>query len=121
MVLHKLETDFTVCKIQNISEVDFKRDFIFLSKTDDEISLVCESDYVPSNAIISEPNWKALKISGILDFGLVGVISKISGLLAAADIPVFIISTFNTDYILLKSINFDNGVQVLADNGYSIK
>ena len=100
--------------------IDFTRDFIFLSKTDDEISLVCESAYAPDNAVISEPDWKALKISGILDFGLTGVIAKISGLLAEANISVFVISTYNTDYILLKSANFDNGVKILADNGYII-
>jgi hypothetical protein len=120
MVLKKIESNFTVCKIKDISQVDFTRDFVFLSKTDDEISLVCESEYVPSNAFICEPGWKALKISGVLDFGMVGVISKISSLLAQANISVFVISTYNTDYILLKNTDFDNGVQILSNNDYSV-
>ena len=54
MQLQKLEHEFSVCKIESLEQVDFTREFVFLSKTDDEISLVCESDYIPANAIASE-------------------------------------------------------------------
>lgn len=120
MELQKIEMDFTVCKIQNINYIDFSREFIFLSKTDEELSLVCESDSVPSDVIASETGWKALKISGILDFSMIGVISKIAGILAKADIGIFVVSTYNTDYIFLKAINFDKGVKALINNGYLI-
>jgi len=53
--------------------------------------------------------------------GLTGVISKIAGLLAEAGIGIFVVSTYNTDYILLKAVNFDGGVQTLARNGYAVK
>ena len=121
MELQKLDQDFTVCKIDSIDKVDFTRDFVFLSKTDDEISLVCESAFVPSTVIASEAGWKALKISGILDFGMLGVISKISSLLAKEGISIFVVSTYNTDYILVKAASFDKCVQTLACNGYTIK
>ena len=121
MELQRLEYDFTVCQINTFEHVDFTREFVFLSKTDDEISLVCESAYAPSNATASEAGWKALKISGILDFGMIGVIAKIATLLAEVDISIFVISTYNTDYILVKSENFKKSVHVLECNGYVIE
>lgn len=121
MKMQKVNLEFTVCKIVNIENVDFTREFVFLSKTDEEISLVCESDCVPSDAIVSEAGWNALKISGMLDFGMIGVISKISSLLAEADISVFVISTYNTDYILLKSSDFNKGIHLLEKNGYTVR
>ena len=121
MELQKIKHDFTVCKIQHIDQVDFTREFVFLSKTPDEISLVCETEYTPPSVTASEHGWKMLKIVGILDFGMIGVIAKISNLLAEAEISLFVVSTYNTDYILLKAENFDRGIQVLEQNGYIIK
>jgi len=120
MDLQKIECDFSVCKIRNVEQVDFTREFVFLQKTPDEISLVCESAYVPSNTTTVEAGWKALRISGLLDFRLVGVIAKIANILAEAEISIFVISTFNTDYILLKSENFAKGIQELMRQGYAI-
>jgi len=121
MELQKLQHNFTVCKIENIEQVDFSREFVFLSKTDDEISLVCESDYVPSNATLSETGWKGLRIVGVLDFGLVGILAKIANILAEAGVSIFVVSTYNTDYIFIKATHFDNAIKSLVSNGYTIK
>ena len=121
MELQKIDRDFTICQVVGINQVDFAGEFTFLSKTDEEISLVCETDRLPPDVIVSDSGWKALKISGVLDLGLTGVISKITGLLAEAGIGVFVVSTYNTDYILLKAVNFDRGIQALVRNGYVIK
>jgi len=121
MELQKIECDFTVCKIENIEQADFTRDFVFLQKAPDEITLVCESDHVPSNTIAAETGWKALKISGILDFGMIGVIAKIANILAKTEISIFAISTYNTDYILVKADNFDRAIQELIRNDYIVK
>ena len=121
MTLIKLEHEFSVCKISELGQVDFSREFVFLSKTDDEVSLLCESDFVPSGAIALETGWRGLKISGILDFGMIGVISRISALLAEAGISVFVVSTYNTDYVFVKAANFDKCVRVLSSNGYDVK
>jgi len=121
MNLEVVDCDFTVCKIDNIDKIDLTQEFIFLSKSSDEISLVCESKSVPTNVIESEPGWKAIKISDTLDFSMVGVIANISAILAEADISIFVVSTYNTDYILIKIENFDKGIHVLINNGYVIK
>jgi len=118
--LQKIDRDFTICQAGGLNHIDFTREFVFLSKTDDEISLVCESEYVPSDAVTADPGWKALKICGRLDLEMTGVISKIAGLLAEAGLGIFVVSTYNTDYILLKAANFDRGLQTLARNGYII-
>ena len=121
MELEVIERDFTVCKIDNIEQLDFKREFIFLHKTPDEISLVCESDHVPSNTVAEETGWKAFKVSGILDFGLIGVLAKIASILSQAGISIFAVSTYDTDYILMKAENLIRAIEELKQNGYVIK
>jgi len=118
--LKQLNREFTVCKLHNLDQVDLNREFTFIAKTDDELSLVCETPYVPSASLNAEHGWKALKISGVLDFGLIGIIAQISGILASSDIPVFVISTFNTDYILIKEKHYDHALQLLGKNGYEL-
>ena len=121
MQLMKLPVDFTVCKIQDLSLVDWNQEFVFISKTDEEISLVCETRFVPKNVIVAESDWKAFKIVGILDFSMIGVIAKITNILAQADISVFVVSTYNTDYILLKSLHDEKSMALLIDHGYEVQ
>ena len=118
--IRKLDGEFSICKIDNVEQVDFSREFVFLSKTDDEISLVCESDYIPSYVISSETAWRGLKIFGKLNFDMIGVIAKITNILAKAEISVFVVSTYDTDYFFISDENFNAGVRTLADNGYVI-
>ena len=67
-----------------------------------------------------EDGWKAFRIQGILDFSLIGILSKLSTLLAENCIGVFAISTFNTDYILTKKDNYEKAINVLSSAGYKI-
>jgi len=120
MELQKIECEFSVCKIGCIEQVDFSRGYVFLHKTPDEVSLVCESAYVPPDCIAVEAGWRALMVSGVLDFSLVGIIAGISRLLTDAGISIFVVSTYNTDYVLLKDLDFDKGVQVLISGGYVV-
>lgn len=113
-----LEENFTVCKINNISEINFNNNFIFVGKTDDEISLVCDKNSVPKNCVEKEENWKVLKICGKLDFSLIGILSKITTILAENKIGVFVISTYNTDYILINQEKIMEAVNILSEKGY---
>ena len=108
-----LDIDFSVCKIKDIHNIDFTHTFVFLSKTDEELSLVCEFVYVPSDATAVVDGWKAFRIAGTLDFGLIGIIANITQILAEAEISVFVISTYNTDYVFLKSKDFDKGLALI--------
>jgi len=113
MIFKAIDLDFSVCKVRDTDGIDLMRDFVFLSKTDEEISLVCEAAYVPKDAIAIEPGWKAFRVDGVLDFGLVGIIAEITKILANANISVFVVSTYNTDYVFVKSDDFDKAIKLL--------
>lgn len=120
MKLKRLEEKFTVCKIVNIADVNFADDFWFLSKTDEELSLVCQTGFVPNTATECDDGWRAFRIQGILDFSLIGILSKISTILADNEIGIFVVSTYNTDYVLVKEQNFNRAIEKLENEGYEI-
>ena len=121
MILQILPQRLTVCKVAKLSDVDLTQEFFFLSKTDEEISLVCETRYAPSNTTHREDGWKAFRIQGTLDFSLIGILSKITTILAENQIGIFAVSTFNTDYILVKEECFEKAMNVLGEAGYEIR
>lgn len=102
-----LYNTFAVCQVEDFSLVNLNNKFVFTSKTDDENSLVCPEELVPNNATKIENGWRAFKIVGILDFSLIGILADISDRLAKAKVGIFVISTYNTDYIFVKNENLD--------------
>ena len=120
MELKKLEYDLTVCKVAAITDIDMTADFFFIGKTDEEMSLVCKTNDVPKNTTERDDGWKGFRIQGVLDFSLIGILSKLSGILAENHIGIFAVSTFNTDYILVKAENFEKALSVLSAEGYTI-
>lgn len=120
MELKKIDRDFSVCKVEDYSLVNFNKEFTFAGKTDEENSLVCPTSEVLSNATNIDNGWKAFRIQGVLDFTLIGILSAISEILAKNKIGIFAISTFNTDYILTKAENFQSALEILARTGYTI-
>ncbi len=120
MDIKKIEANFSVCKIKDVSKVDFSDTYCFVGKTDEELSLVCQTECVPEETIEREDGWKAFRIQGVLDFSLIGILAKISTLLADNKIGIFAISTYNTDYILTKQENYHKALDVLKEAGYHI-
>ncbi|MCI8648349.1 MAG: ACT domain-containing protein [Firmicutes bacterium] len=120
MEIKKINCDFSVCKLTDYSLVNLDAEYTFTGKTDEENSLVCPTENVPPNARERDDGWKAFRIQGILDFSLIGILSKISGLLADNEIGIFAVSTFNTDYILTKKENYQKALEVLSHAGYHI-
>lgn len=120
MEIRKLKHDFTVCKVADYSDVNLNADYCFIEKTEEENSLVCLTKDVPSNVLEREDGWKAFYIHGTLDFSLIGVLAKIAGILAEERISIFAVSTFNTDYILVKEEQFEKALELLEHHGYSI-
>ena len=110
----------TVCKVESITDIDMTTDFFFIGKTDEEISLVCKTDAAPEKTIERDDGWKGFRIQGILDFSLIGILSKLSGILAENNIGIFAVSTFNTDYILVKAENLESALSVLSAEGYTV-
>lgn len=121
MNLKILATPLSVIQVPDLTELDLTCSPLFLAYTDDELSVVLPTEKVPAKTINQEDDWRALKIVGVLDFSLVGILAKIATLLAHHDISIFAISTYNTDYILVKKNNFANAIQVLSQNNYTIE
>ena len=118
--IEKIDVSLSVCKVKDYSQVDLSQDFCFIGKTDCENSLVCATDSVPTDTTEREDGWRAFRIVGTLDFSLIRILSKISTILANEKIGIFAISTFNTDYILVKESNFEKSLTALESNGYII-
>jgi hypothetical protein len=90
------------------------------TRIDDELSLVCGEGSAPDAARI-EPGWRALSVAGPLDFSLIGVLAPLTFQLADAGISVFVLSTFDTDHVLVRTADFDQVVSVLRSGGHSIR
>ena len=121
MELKEIEHAFSVCKVTDFSKVDLTEEYCFIAKTDEENSLVCMTKNVPENVAERDDGWRAFRIQGILDFSLIGILSKISALLAENRIGIFAISTYNTDYILTREKDFQRALSVLSEAGYEVQ
>lgn len=122
LTLELLKENYCVCRLEAqdaIPEWCEQGDFYSMTKTKDELSIVCSQQYVPEN-IQAERNWRIFKILGPLDFSLIGILSKISLLMAECKISIFALSTYDTDYILVKDDKVDEAVRALVDAGYQV-
>jgi len=121
MKLLPLREAFTVCQIRDGSGVDWSQPFTFVSRTDEELSLVCPTGFVPGNAVRREDGWRAFRVQGALDFSLTGILAGIAAVLAEEGIAIFAVSTYNTDYVLVKDENFSCALRALEGKGYEIE
>ena len=120
MTLRIIDEVFSICKVTDYETIDLSSPYFFTASTDEEKSLVCPTRSVPANTVERNDGWRAFRIDGTLDFSLIGIIAKISKVLADGGVGIFAISTFNTDYILTKSESFDLAIHLLQSAGYSI-
>ena len=120
MKLELLPFDFNVCRLADSGDIDFNKAFTFYAKTEREISYVCPKEEMPENVIAVEKDWRCLRVDGILDFSLIGILAKIAAVLAAKEISIFVVSTYDTDYIFVKTAQLEAAVAALKENGYEI-
>ncbi len=120
MKLQKLPYDLTVCKVAELSDIDLTAELFFIGRTDEELSLVCRTEDAPARTLARDDGWRGFRIEGVLDFSLVGVLSGLSSILAENRIGIFAVSTFHTDYILVKTENFDRAAKALSAAGYEV-
>lgn len=122
LTMKLLKEKFGVCRLDKndlIPEWAKKSDFYSITKTLDELSIVCSQDKIPSN-IRFEKDWSILKVEGPLDFSLIGILSSISTVLAQKGISIFAVSTYDTDYILVKEKDISNAIDALSNAGHII-
>lgn len=120
MKLEILKGIYKVCKVNSIPAFRDTGSFSSVTVTEEEISVVCEQNVLLKGVSSTEGDFKVLKVSGVLDFSLTGVISNIASILAEAKVSIFVLSTFNTDYILVKENNLKTTIELLRKNRHEI-
>lgn len=115
MKIEEIDGEFSVCRVGDYSGVDLESEYVFTGRTDGERSLVCRTENVPGNAVSVSDGWRAFRVGGELDFSIVGLLAKISAALSERGIPMFAVSTYNTDYVLVKKENFAEAVRAASD------
>lgn len=93
--------------------------FFSVTRTRDELSIVCEEARVPAD-VKAERGWRTLKVEGPLDFSLTGILAGLSGTLAAAGVSLFAVSTFDTDYLLVREAALGRAVEALRANHHDV-
>ena len=120
MKLRVFDAQLSVCKVADVRGIDLARELTFVGVTDEEVSLVCPTDAVPAKTLEREDGWRAFRIEGELDFSLVGILAQVSGALAEAGVPIFAVSTYNTDYVLVKADRLARALDALAGVGFEV-
>jgi len=120
--LTTLDHEFTIHRFNSTDAIPkniFKSKYYWIGRTDEELSIICDSNIL-LNSSKSESNWSILKIIGEIDFALIGILADISNALSKAEISIVALSTYNTDYIMIKTINLEKAKRVLQKAGYTI-
>jgi uncharacterized protein len=120
--LEILQSNFSVCQLEPGAPLPAWADqgqLLAVTRTTEELSIVAESNRVPKN-VHAEHGWQALKVAGPLDFSLVGILASLATTLADAGVSIFAISTFNTDYLLVKAQQLDEAVAALQRAGHEV-
>lgn len=120
MKIERIGGEFSVCKVAAYRPEDLEGDFCFIGKTDRERSLVCRAERAPADALAREDGWRVFRAAGPLDFSLTGILAGIASVLAAAGIPIFAVSTYDTDYVLVKTERYEAALDALRAAGYDV-
>jgi hypothetical protein len=121
--LSLLKDKYGICSLPATTPIPdwaLKESLISITRTKEELTIVCRQDLIPSQ-IQCDPNWRCFRIDGAFDLNQTGVISSISSPLANAGISIYVISTYNTDYFLVKEENVNQTISVLSSSAHSIK
>lgn len=122
MQLYALDELYAIVRLEPDAEVPVwarTGHFWSITRSDSELSIVCPQDDVPTDAS-AERGWCALEVAGPLDFSLTGVVSSLVAPLAEEEIPIFLISTFETDYLLVREPDLHRAVEALTSAGHSV-
>lgn len=123
LTLNLLGENFVICRLSPASSLPswaFNGPFISITKTDDELSIITIDDHRLPRDLQCERDWKCLKLQGPFSFNLTGILSSILTPLANADIPILAVSTFDTDYVLIKEKTLAIAIDVLKQNGHRV-
>lgn len=123
LTLQLLNDTYSIHRLQQKADIPaaaLAAPFVSITRTDDELSIVIPQS-IKLESDNQETDWRCLKVMGPLDFSLTGILARISKVLAEAEISIFAVSTFDTDYILIKSAKTEKAVNTLQNAGYTIQ
>ena len=128
MAFHQLtlvvvEDTFAICRLGSDASIPgwaTVGQFVSITRTAEELSVVCRQDVVPEG-IACERGWRCLRVAGTMPFSVVGVLASLTAPLAEAGICVFAVSTFDTDYLLVKADDFESAVDALRRQGHALR
>jgi hypothetical protein len=122
LTLQVLQEPLAICRLdagEPLPDWAAAAPFFSVTRTADELSLVCAQHAVRAG-VIHEPNWRALKVAGPLPFALTGILLSLAAPLAEAGISIFAVSTYDTDYVLVKAQDLEQAVEVLQAAGHAV-
>jgi uncharacterized protein len=121
-VLTVLEGRLSICRLDAGVEIPAwatEASFFSVTRTEDELSIVCPEEVVPEG-VSGERGWRALKLEGPFELSTVGILASIAAPLAEAGVSIFAVSTFDTDYLLVRGEQLDFAVDTLREHGHRI-
>ena len=123
LTLSILPEPLAICRLSPAEDVpDWAMigEFVSITHTGDELSIVCAEENVPPD-VKADREWRALKVEGPLDLALTGILASLADPLAKARINIFTVSTFDTDYLLVKGYNLLRACEVLQQAGHNVE
>lgn len=120
MKIKVLKHSFSICKVNDLNQINLTDKYCFIAKTDEEISVICSTRHAPQETCARSDGWRAFRLEGPLDLSLVGILSGITQLLEEHKIPLIAVGTYTTDYILVKKENLEQTLLLLEDQDYKI-
>ncbi|NLW62925.1 MAG: ACT domain-containing protein [Syntrophomonadaceae bacterium] len=118
-----MKDTLAICRLDKdalLPQWALRSSFFSCTRTDSELSIVCSQEDMPAN-ILCEKGWRCLRVEGPLDFSLTGILASLAAPLSAAGISIFAISTYDTDYLLVKEEQLGSAINTLRQYGHHIE
>ena len=124
LTLSILDGLFSICRLDYTAEMEFPGwaltgEFFSITRRHGELSIVCPQGNVP-DGVREEPGWKCMELEGPLDFELTGIMSALTKPLADAGVSIFALSTYNTDFIMVKEDDLERAIEALTQQGHLV-
>ncbi len=122
LTLYLLAETFGICRLERSAAIPawaLEAPWMSITRTSDELSVVCPESSIP-DAVQAERGWRALRVAGVLDFSLIGVLASLTAPLAQAGVSVFAVSTYDTDYLLIRAADLSRAMAALRQAGHQV-
>jgi uncharacterized protein len=122
LTLELLSGRYAVCRLEPASPLpDWAQgSFVSVTRTEAELSVVCPQEAVPAG-VRAEPGWRSLRVKGPLGFGMTGILASLAGPLASSGVSIFVVSTYDTDYVMVQERDLARAAHALERAGHALE